>query len=258
MNAVRIPSLAWLALIALLAGVIGTELGWGSRLRAELPQPMLQKAKAAVLPLQPDFDLLPLDPAYSEILARPLFVPGRHSLLPQAASSAHASGQHARKSKAAVAPPPKQEEKAVVEEPPKERMRKGQFVLDGIIIAQGKNIALLREMSTRKTVRAELGEEINGMRVEKLEPDRITFTQGEESEVLILKVKTGPKQPARSVPPATSLPAAPAGTAAAPAPAGAPAPGAPAPAPVTVAPDGDPATPSFVERRRALRQRAQQ
>jgi len=251
MNAVRIPSLAWLALIALLAGVIGTELGWGSRLRAELPQPMLQKTKAAVLPLQPDFDLLPLDPAHSEILARPLFVPGRHSLLPQAASSA----QHARKSKAVVAPPPKKEEKAVVEEPPKERMRKGQFVLDGIIIAQGKNIALLREMSTRKTVRAELGEEINGMRVEKLEPDRITFTQGEESEVLILKVKTGPKQPARSVPPATSLPAAPAGTAAAP---GAPAPGASAPAPVTVAPDGDPATPSFVERRRALRQRSQQ
>ena len=143
----------------------------------------------------------------------------------------------------------------MVEEPPKQRMRKGQFVLDGIIIAQGKNIALLREMSTRKTVRAELGEEINGMRVEKLEPDRITFTQGEESEVLILKVKTGPKQPARSVHPATSQPAAPAGTTAAP---GAPAPGAPAPAPVTVAPDGDPATPSFVERRRALRQRAQE
>lgn len=274
----RFSALAWLALVLLLVGIIGTELGWGSRIRHALPQTKPQKIRPAVLPLQKDFDLLPIDRAYTEILARPLFVPGRHSLLPRVESFAHSSAPSAKRRKVALLPPPPppppkvQAQEQAVQEPPREKMRKGQFALDGIILTQGKNIALLREVSTRKTVRAELGEEINGMLVEKLEPDRITFKQDEEREVLILKVKTGPKAPAKQGMPARQgsvgvpqqsvvAPADGSAQAAVPAEPGAAVPAAPVaavPAPPAAVADGDPTTPSFVERRRALRQRSAQ
>lgn len=261
----RFPAMAWLLPILLLAGIIGTELGWGTSVKASLPQPKLQKYRPAVVPLQPDFDLLSLDQAYTQILSRPLFVSGRRSLMPSAASARNGSASSSSRRRVSPPPPspPSRPTAPVVEEPPKEKMRKGQFVLDGIIIARDKNIALLREVSTRKTVRAELGEEINGMLVEQVEPDRITFKQGEERELLILKVKTGPKPARQSIParqggpgggavPVSSpvAPAEPANTV----PGAAPAAAIPAP---SVA-DGDPATPSFVERRRALRQRPPQ
>jgi type II secretory pathway component PulC len=118
-------------------------------------------------------------------------------------------------------------------------MRKGQFILDGIIITKDKNIALLREITTRKMVRVELGQEINGMQIEKLERDKITFKQGDEREELILRIKTGPSQPGKSgspgVPTRLAAPAV-------------PLPGAPVAAPA----ENDPR--SVFERRRALRQ----
>ncbi|MDQ3268291.1 MAG: hypothetical protein M3P47_06175 [Pseudomonadota bacterium] len=119
-------------------------------------------------------------------------------------------------------------------------MRKGQFILDGIIITKDKNIALLREVTTRKMVRVELGQEINGMQIEKLDRDKITFKQGDEREEVILKIKTvlgpgksgSPRAPEQLAAPAASLP------------------GVPGAAPVQNV--GDPQ--SVFERRRALRQ----
>jgi hypothetical protein len=126
-------------------------------------------------------------------------------------------------------------------EPPKPTMRKGQFILDGIIITKDKNIALLREVASRKMVRVELGQEINGMQVEKLERDKITFKQGDEREEVILKIKTvsgptgkpgSPRAPAQLAAPAVPLPGAP-----------------------VAAPEQNVADPrSVFERRRALRQ----
>ena len=91
-------------------------------------------------------------------------------------------------------------------------MRKGQFILDGIIITKDKNIALLREEITRKVMRVELGQEINGMLIEKLDRDRITLKQGDEREELILKIKTGPNPPGKpaglSIPAQIATPAA--------------------------------------------------
>jgi len=114
-------------------------------------------------------------------------------------------------------------------------MRKDQFILDGIIITKDKNIALLREVATRKMVRVELGQEINGMQIEKLERDKITFKQGDEREELLLKIKTGPSKPGRPASPQTPA---------------VPLPGAPVAAPTDNV--GDPR--SVFERRRALRQ----
>ena len=102
-------------------------------------------------------------------------------------------------------------------EPPKPIMRKGQFILDGIIITKDKNIALLREVASRKMVRVELGQEINGMQVEKLDRDKITFKQGDEHEEVILKIKTvsgptgkpgNPHAPAQLAAPTAPLPGA--------------------------------------------------
>ena len=184
--------LLWV-MILLLIWMIGTELGWGNRVNVPLPQPKPQKIRPAVLPLQPEFALLSLNQFYTEILARPLFVSSRRPLSPKVVlrqrSASSAPTHHLHSS-----PPPS----PVPVEPPKPAMHKGQFILDGIIITKDKNIALLREVTTRKMVRVELGQEINGMQIEKLERDKITFKQGDEREELVLKIKTGPSQPGMS------------------------------------------------------------
>ena len=229
-----------LVMILLLIWTIGTELGWGNLVNVPLPQPKPQKIRAAVLPLQPEFILLPLDQSYSEILARPLFVSTRRPLppkfVPRQRSASSAATRHLPPS-----PPPI----PVPVEPPKPTMRKGQFILDGIIITKDKNIALLREVTTRKMVRVELGQEINGMQIEKLERDKITFKQGDEREELILRIKTGPSQPGMSSSPGvpTQL-AAPV----------VPLPSAPVTAPIESVADPR----SVFERRRALRQQPPQ
>lgn len=208
-------NLLLLVMILLLIWTIGTELGWGNRINMLLPQPKPQKNRPVVLPLQPEFVLLPLDQFYTEILARPLFVSSRRPLppkfVPRQRSPLSAS---TRRPPPPLSPPPL----PVPVEPPKPTMHKGQFILDGIIITKDKNIALLREVTTRKMVRVELGQEINGMQIEKLERDKITFKQGDEREELVLKIKTGPSQPGMSgkpgvptqlVAPVVPLPSAP-------------------------------------------------
>jgi len=228
--------LLW-AMILLLIWMIGTELGWGNRVNVPLPQPKPQKIRPAVLPLQPEFALLSLNQSYSEILARPLFVSTRRPLppkvVPRPRSSSSASARRA------ASPPPL----PVPVEPPKPAMHKGQFILDGIIITKDKNIALLREVTTRKMARVELGQEINGMQIEKLERDKITFKQGDEREELILRVKTGPIQPGMSgssvVPTQLVAPVV-------------PLPSAPVTAPIEGVADPG----SVFERRRALRQQS--
>lgn len=204
-----------LALILLLTGTIGTELGWGNRVNLLMPPPKPQKVRTAVLTLQPEFALRSLDKSYTEILARPLFVSSRHPLPPKFVPSQRSASSASTRRPPPLPSPPLV---PVAIEPPKPTMRKGQFILDGIIITKDKNIALLREVATRKMVRVELGQEINGMQVEKLDRDKITFKQGDESEEVILKIKTAsgpsgkpgsPRAPAQLAAPAAPLPGAP-------------------------------------------------
>lgn len=228
-------TILWLALILLLIWTIGSELGWGNHVNMPLPQPKLQKNRPAVLPLQPEFVLLSLDKSYIELLVRPLFVPTRRPLPPKLVPRQLSPSSRPPPSLPLPLPLP------LPIEPPKPTMRKGQFILDGIIITKDKNIALLREVATRKIVRAELGQEINGMQIEKMDRDKITFKQGDEHEEVILQIKTVSRPIGKY-----DRPDVPAQLAA---------PAAPVPEPSVAAPAANIADPrSVFERRRALRQ----
>ena len=75
----------------------------------------------------------------------------------------------------------------------KKRLQPGQFVLTGTLIVDGKATAFLRENAGGKSRRVAQGEQINGMMVADVKPDRVKLTLGEESEDLLLKVAAGPK-----------------------------------------------------------------
>jgi hypothetical protein len=106
---------------------------------------------------------------------------------------------------------------------------KGQFTLMGVMAIGGLDIALLREKSNGRVHRVEKGKEVNGLTLSAVERDKVTLSQGGDSEVLALAVQKGPT-------PAAAAPAAPH----APAAASAAGPFAPSP---TTAPAGLPAQP---------------
>ncbi|HXX86210.1 MAG TPA: hypothetical protein VEN29_19795 [Casimicrobiaceae bacterium] len=105
------------------------------------------------------------------------------------------------------------------------QMQRGQFMLTGTAVAGDRNIAFLKEIAGGKARSVRQGEQINGLLVTEVRPDRVKLTLGDEFEELVLKVAPGPKtttQPPQ-VPPAATPPPGVAG-APVPAPAAAPAP----------------------------------
>jgi hypothetical protein len=81
----------------------------------------------------------------------------------------------------------------VATEAGKRRLQSGQFVLTGTLIIDGKATAFLRENAGGKSRRVAQGEQINGMLVAEVKPDRVKLTLGDEAEDLVLKVAIGPK-----------------------------------------------------------------
>jgi general secretion pathway protein N len=218
---------AWGVVSISLATVTGHELGWGEHIRLDLPSSTVASpAKVEDMAL-PDFLLDPLEKAYTETVDRPLFVPTRRPAPPP--------------------PPP---------EPPKPTMRKGQFVLMGVVITPETSLALLREANGTVTKRVEKGKKIDGITLEEVEPEKVVLTQHGDREVLGLKVQPSPK-------------GAPATTAGTPAVAGAASLGIPGTTPERAARSGAEAGGSGIEslrqrardlqeRRRAARERRQQ
>ncbi|MDP2827029.1 MAG: hypothetical protein Q8O37_00320 [Sulfuricellaceae bacterium] len=202
LTAARLLTVGWGLLCVALLALLGFESGWGEHVRLDLPVPGGKRIPQSEILLQMEFGLPPVAD-FSAIAARPIFVPGRQ-------------------------PPP-------VPAPPKPAMQKGQFVLMGALMTGGKNIALLREVATGKSRRIEQGKEINGIAVAQVEPNKVTLTQYDESEVLPLKIQSSPKP---APPPQASLPQA----------AVSPAPGVAGSAPVV---DSNPQ--SLLNRRRVLR-----
>jgi hypothetical protein len=175
----------WLVPMAALAFLIGVETDW---LRGLHPVPPSESPvappplAAAVLP-----DYAPPS-APAELVSRTLFTPTRR-------------------------PAP-----AALAEGAKPLMQRGQFVLSGTLVVDGKATVLLRETAPNgKPRRVAQGETINGMLVAAVKPDRVTLKLGDETEELVLKVATNSRptpQPAAAAPggsaPAAAAPGAPA------------------------------------------------
>ena len=160
----NLPTALLLLLALLLLVTIGIEIDWGRRIISPLPQPKPQETKLALAPLHPEFGLPPLEPTYAGVLERPLFVPTRRPPPP---------------------PPP-----AV---PPKPAMKKGQFVLVGVIFTKDKKVALLREIASGKVSRVEQGKEINGILVASMEREKVILKQWDDQEEIVLKIQPMPK-----------------------------------------------------------------
>ena len=245
----RRPLLAALAGVAtLLAVAIAIELASGTG----SPAGAVGTGKAAAAP---DAKLLPPvvaqapEQAYPEMAARPLFTPTRR---PAPAEPSQGMATFAR----------------------------GQYILQGVIVAGDQRTALLKEKSTGKVHRVDRGQDVNGITVERVDRTEVVLASGEEREKVALVVQrpegaaragAAPAEPPQQGPFATAA-QPPAGAAAAPvAAAGQPvAPGTPSPvgrAPVGAAgvvnpagtqpaqpPSAQPMTPEeLLARRRARR-----
>lgn len=160
----------WLLPLALIAVVIGLETDWGRHLAPVPPAAEPVVPKPVVASVLPDFALEGGLAARTETTGRTLFNPTRRP-----------------------APTP-------VVEAPKPTIKRGQFVLTGTLVVDGKSTAFLREVAGGKSRRAIQGETINGLLVAEVSPDRVRLALGDESEELVLKVQTNPKPTAAAAP----------------------------------------------------------
>lgn len=152
----RNPLIAALALLAVgLAVVLALEVVLVDRTPS---LPPAKRATAAQAKLLPPVAAVTPEQAYAETTTRPLFVPTRR---PAPAL-------------AVVAPP---------------AFQRGQFTLQGVIIAGGSRTAMLHEKSSGRIHRVEAGREINGVKVIQIDPQVVTLGVGDEREVVPLVVQ---------------------------------------------------------------------
>ena len=75
-------------------------------------------------------------------------------------------------------------------------MQKGLYTLTGVTIVGPLRIALLREKSSGRVLRAEKGKDLNGVTVAQIEPESVTLAAGGDQEVIPLLVQKGAAAPA--------------------------------------------------------------
>jgi hypothetical protein len=187
----------WLVPFAALALLLGIETDWGRGIdRLPGPAPSFEPKPIAAA-LLPEFEIVGGLGTHTETVNRTLFNPTRRPAPPLVVEAARVS------------------------------MPKGKFVLMGTAVAGERHLAFLKEVAGGKSRVVKQGEQINGVLVASVTADRVKFTQGDDSEELILKAAPGPKTTTQPAPPApaTAAAAPPGGTAALP---GAAAPVAPA------------------------------
>ena len=168
--------LAIAALSVLLAGVLLWEWQQGMALKHDLLK--LRKMPVTALPPQKilsEYSLPNLETGFPELLARPVFSVSRRVFV------------------------------AAVEADSK-AMKKGQFVLVGVLISPGQRSALLRDVVTGKTETVAQVGVVRGMTVSQILPGRVMLLQGNDSEELLLNVQTRPKQVVPLGPPGTPTP----------------------------------------------------
>jgi len=221
-NGNRAPGWAlWVVPAVALAALVGWETDWGRQIVRVPSAPPPVEPKPVVAAALPEYRIEGGLPAHAETVARTLFNATRR-------------------------PAP-----VLAGDGGPQTLRPGQFQLMGTTVTGERNIAFLKEVGGGKSRVVRQGDQINGMVVASVGPDRVKLTLGDESEELFLKVAPGPKTTIAAAPPVPGQ--AVAGTAAPAAPAAARAPGArvqPAAAAQTQAQDR--------QARRAARQAAAQ
>jgi len=192
------------ALAIILAVVIGVEGEFGASVDSVVRSGAAKRGAGAEAKLLPALIAIAPEVAYPETAARPLFTPTRRPA-PEAPANSQSTFQ------------------------------KGQFVLQGVIVVGDNRVAMLREKSSGRVIRIELGREVNGIKVTQIEPEAVTLAQGSEEEKLTLSVQKAPP----------ALPGVPQPAAVSQGPfAVTPPPGAPAAAPVPPVPAARPAAAS--------------
>jgi hypothetical protein len=185
LNGARAPAWAWWIVPAVaLVALLGWETDWGRQVVRTPPAPQPVEPKAFVATVLPEYRIEGGLPANAETVNRTLFNATRRP----APSLAAEGGPRT--------------------------LKPGQFQLMGTTVTGERNIAFLKEVGGGKSRVVRQGEQINGMLVASIEPDRVKFTLGDESEELFLKVAPGPKTTIAAAPVA---PVAAAAAAAAPA-----------------------------------------
>jgi hypothetical protein len=180
----------WVVPAVALAALVGWETDWGRQIVRVPSAPPSAEPKPVTAAALPEYRIEGGLPAHAETVARTLFNATRRP----APTLASDGGPH--------------------------RLNPGRFQLMGTTVTAERNIAFLKDVAGGKSRVVRQGDEIDGVRVASVQPDRVKLTLGDESEELVLQVAHGPK---------TTMVAAP------------PPPGAPAPAVATPAAAGTPA-----------------
>jgi hypothetical protein len=166
----------WLVPVLALGVLLGAELGWGRRVhRLPEPGPALE-ARPVTPALLPEYKIEGGLAGRAETVSRTLFNPTRRPA-PTAVADAGRS-----------------------------QLQRGQFVLTGTSLVGDRGIAFLKEVAGGKSRTVRQGEQINGMLVAEVKPDRVRLTLGGDSEELVLKVAAGPRTTAAPTPPVAANP----------------------------------------------------
>ncbi len=148
-----IPAILALPILALTL-VVAHQLLQGTQHPSKTPRKAAQPTALA----QP-FVSLSLEQAYNDLLQRPPFVPMRKYNPSTASGTAKTS------------------------------IPKGQFVLVGITASNNIRVAWLRKTAAEKAIRVEEGQEIDGVRLEKVDMDKVILNQGGDREELRVKIQ---------------------------------------------------------------------
>ncbi len=156
-------SLWWIAPLLALGVLLGIELGWGRQVH-RLPEPgAIPEPKPVAAALLPEYRIEGGLAGRAETVNRTLFNPTRR-------------------------PAP-----VAIADAAKSQMQRGQFILTGTSLAGERSIAFLKEVAGGKSRAVRQGEQINGMVVAEVKPDRVRLTLGNDWEDVVLKVATGPR-----------------------------------------------------------------
>jgi len=166
----------WVVPAVALAALVGWETDWGRQLVRMPSAPPPVESKPVTAAALPEYRIEGGLPAHAEMVARTLFNATRRPAPVLASDGPH-------------------------------RLNPGRFQLVGTTVTAERNVAFLKEVAGGKSRVVRQGDEIDGVYVASVTPDRVKLTLVDESEELILKVAQGPKTTLAAAPPPPGAPA---------------------------------------------------